>query len=74
MIQIENNTSDALNPNREILSFLDHQGTKIEAKSSMKILGFMMNSRMSMDNHLSKMKSKMGIELSKLKPFLNLMS
>ena len=45
-------------------------GKPIKAKSSMKILGFTLNSRCSMDSHLSMMKSRVGMELSKIKPYL----
>lgn len=74
MLHIEQNTTDALDQDRQIVAFNDTQGNRVFAGNSMKVLGFTMNSRMSMDNHLSRMKSKMGIEYTKLKPLMSFMS
>ena len=46
----------------------DQLGNKIKAKTMLKILGFTMISRASLENHLSKVKAKIGLELSKIKP------
>ena len=40
----------------------------------MKILGVTLNARTSMDLHLSRMKAKVGHELSKIKPYLSSMN
>ena len=45
----------------------------ISAKTEMKILGVTLNARASMDMHTSRMKSKIGLELSKVKPYLTSM-
>ena len=52
----------------------DPIGNPITAKSSMKILGFKLNARASSESHLSKVKSKIGMELAKLKPMLKFMT
>ena len=70
MLQIEQNTSDASDPNRHMVSICDSKGNITVAQTNMKILGFTINARASMDTHLSRVKSKIGMELSKLKPYL----
>ena len=74
ILQVEANSSDATRNTRHMVTIQHKTGTKIKAKSQMKVLGVMLNARASMESHLSKMKSKVGMELSKLKPYLPMMS
>merc|ERR1711954_449300 len=74
LLQVEANTGDGSDPNRQLIKVYDDQNKLIKAQSTMKSLGFMLNSRCTLDSHLSSMKSRIGLEYSKLKPYLNLMT
>merc|ERR1711954_252121 len=74
LLQIESNTTDGSNPNRSLIKVYDKDDKLIKAQNTMKSLGFILNSRGTLDSHLSKMKARIGLEYSKLKPYLNLMS
>ena len=74
ILQIEKNTSDVDNTNRRMISITDGEGNNVTAKINMKILGFTMNARGNMESHLAKVKSKIGMELTKLKPQLKYMT
>ena len=53
---------------------ISHQkGNITNAKTSMKILGITLNAKCSLETHLSCVKSKICMELAKLKPHLSLM-
>ena len=43
-------------------------------ENTLKIFGFAMNAKASMETHLSCVKSQIGFELSKLRPYLHLMN
>ena len=68
------NTTKANNENRKIVKITNSDGKPLNAQNSMKILGFTLNARASLDTHLSKMKSRIGMEYTKLKPYLNYMT
>ena len=53
-----------------MITIKDEWGNDIHAGNNMKMLGFVLNSRWSMDSHLSKFKSRIGLEYSKLKPYM----
>ena len=53
---------------------MDSEGNIVKAENTMKILGFTMNTRGNMESHLAKVKSKIGMELSKIKPQLMYMT
>ena len=73
-LQVEKNTNEAYDMNREVISITDSRGKTVKAKSTMKILGVTMNSRCSMDTQLSKLKSRLGLEYSKIKPYMHFLS
>merc|ERR1711954_502434 len=74
LLQVEANTGDGTDPNRQLIKVYDSQNKLIKAQNTMKSLGFTLNSRCTLDSHLSSMRSRIGLEYSKLKPYLNLMS
>ena len=57
-LQVEKNTNEAYDANREVISITDSHGKTVKAKGTLKILGVTMNSRCSMDTQLSKLKSE----------------
>ena len=57
-----------------MISITDSEGHIITAETSMKILGFTMNAHVNMETHLARVKSKIGMELAKLKPQLKYMT
>ena len=71
ILQVENNKNNTLDPDRKIITINDPNGSLIKAKTSMKLLGFMINSWMSIDTHLSRMKARIGMEYVKLKLYLH---
>ena len=74
VLQIEANTADALIVNRQMIKIHGDNNQPIVASNNMKSLGFTLNARGTMDTHLSKMKARIGLEYSKLKPYLPHMS
>ena len=73
ILQVEKNTTDAEDTKRRLIEIRDSKNKIIKAEGTLKILGFTLNAKENMENHLSKVKSRIGLELSKLKLYLSLM-
>ena len=71
LLQIESSTNECLNSSRRMVSIISQQGNITTAKTDMKILGVTLNCRASLDTNTSRMKSRIGLELNKLKPYLS---
>ena len=73
ILQVESNTADCSDPERKFVTITDNKGNKIPAKTEMKILGITLNAKASMETNTSRLKSKVRLELSKIKPYLTSM-
>ena len=61
ILQVEKNTSNVSYSDRMIITIHEKKGHIIKARDHMKVLGVTLNSRASMDTHLSQIKSKIGL-------------
>ena len=59
---------------RKSITIKDNKGNILQAKNNMKVLGSTLNARASMDTHLSRIKSRIGMELAKIKLYLTFMT
>ena len=73
ILQVEKNTADVEDTGRRMIKIKDSRNKIIQAEGTLKVLGFTLNAKANMENHISKVKSRIGLELSKLKPYLHLM-
>ena len=74
ILQVEHNTAEAEDDDRKMVEISDTDNKKIKAQNVMKVLGVKLNAKGNLENHLSHMKSKIGIEHAKMKPYLVMMS
>merc|ERR1711954_331289 len=74
ILQVESTKTEATKDDRRVIEITNADNKKLKAQNSMKILGFTLNARDEMDTHLSKVKSRIGMEYHKIKPYLKWMN
>merc|ERR1711954_50654 len=74
ILQVEATKTEATKDDRKIIQITNTDNKILKAQNSMKILGFTLNARGEMDSHLSRIKSRIGMEHHKIKPYLKWMN
>merc|ERR1711954_465544 len=74
ILQVESTKTEATKDDRKVIQIINTDNKILKAQNSMKILGLTLNARGEMDTHLSKIKSRIGMEYHKIKPYLKWMN